>query len=258
MGMLWRKSWLETRWRFAIGFGVLVCMAAAAVLGYPQVKKLLPLVTDPQVMDRYSGELGRRLRESAELVRTFRGFVWVQWIRQNSTQVMTLFAALLGTAGVTSASQGGLFTLSLPVSRRRLAGTRAATGLAELAALAFVPPLVFPVLAPAIGERYDVADILAHGLCLFAVAAAIFELAFLLSTAFDDRWKPLLVTLGIAIAVALAEYLTRLPFLGVFQVMSGDVWFRGGGLPWIGILALGAAASLLHWAAVWNFRRRDF
>jgi hypothetical protein len=258
MDMLWRKAWLETRWRFAIGFAVLACMAAGAVLGYPQVKKLLPLVADPHVMDRYSGELGRRLRESAGLVQTFRGFVWVQWIRQNSTQMITLFAALLGTAGVTSASRGGLFTLSLPVSRRRLAGTRAATGLAELAVIAFVPPLVFPVLAPAIGESYDVADSLAHGLCMFAAAVAVFELAFLLSTAFDDRWKPLLVTLGIAIGVGLAEYLTRLPFLGVFHVMTGESWFHEKGLPWIGILALAAAGALLHWGAVWNFRRRDF
>jgi hypothetical protein len=253
MGMLWRKAWLETRWRFAIGLAVLACMAAAATLGYPQVRKLLPLITD-----RYPGELGRRIRESADIVRTFRGFVWVQWIRQNSTQMITLFAALLGTAGVTSASRGGLFTLSLPVSRRRLAGTRAVTGLAELAVLAFVPPLVFPLLAPAIGESYAVADCLAHGLCMFAVAVAVFELAFLLSTAFDDQWKPLLVTLGIAIAIALAEYLTHLGFLGVFHVMSGEVWFRGAGLPWTGILALVAAASLLHWVAVWNFRRRDF
>jgi hypothetical protein len=256
--MLWRKTWLETRWRFVIGFVVLMCMAAAAVLGYPQVKKLLPLVSDSGVMDRYSGELGRRLRESADLVRTFRGFVWVQWIRQNSTQMITAFAALLGTAGMASRSRGGIFTLALPVSRRRLAGTRAATGLAELAVLAFIPPLVFPLLAPAVGESYDLADSLAHGLCLFVAGAAIFELAFLLSTAFDDRWKPLLGTLGIAIAVGLAEYVTHFPFLGVFHVMTGEAWFRGRGLPWIGILALGAAAALLHLVAVWNFRRRDF
>jgi len=253
MRMLWRKDWLETRWRFAIGFAVLACMAVAAILGYPQVKKLLPLITD-----RYPGELGRRIREGADLVRTFRGFVWVQWIRQNCSQMIILFAALLGTAGVTSPSRGGLFTLSLPVSRRRLAGTRAATGLAELAVLAFAPPLVFPLLAPVIGERYAVADSLAHGLCAFAVGTAIFELAFLLSTAFDDRWKPLLVTLGIAAAVGLAEYVTRLPFLGVFHVMIGEDWFRARELPWIGILATGAAAILLHGAAVWNFRRRDF
>ena len=42
---------------------------------------------------------------------------------------------LLGTGGLLSQAIGGgaLFTLSLPVSRERLLGVRAATGLAELA-----------------------------------------------------------------------------------------------------------------------------
>lgn len=253
MRMLWRKAWLETRWRFGIGLAVLVCMALTVVFAYPTVRKLLPLASN-----QYSGELGRRIRASAELVRTFRGFAWLQWIKQNSTQMMTLFAALLGTAGVISPSRGGLFTLSLPVSRRRLAGTRAATGLVELAVLAFAPPLLLPLLAPAIGESYDPSDSLVHGLCMFAAAAAFFELAFLLSTAFDDPWKPLLVTLGIAVGVGITEFFVRSPLVGVFRVMTGEDWFRGKGLPWIGILALGAVAALLHWGAVRNFARRDF
>ena len=50
----------------------------------------------------------------------------------------TLFAVLLGTGGLLSQASGGgaLFTLSLPVSRNRLLGVRAATGLAELLVLA--------------------------------------------------------------------------------------------------------------------------
>jgi hypothetical protein len=253
MGMLWRKAWLETRWRFGIGLAVLVCMVVAVVFGYPQVKRLLPLVAN-----QYPGEIGRRIQKSAEVLKTFRGFVWLQWIKQNSTQMMTLFAALLGTAGMTSASRGGLFTLSLPVSRRRLAGTRAATGLLELAVLAFVPPLLLPMLAPAIGEGYDLSDSLAHGLCMFVAAALFFELAFLFSTAFDDQWKPLLSTLGVGVAIGIAGYFTGSPLLGVFRVMGGEDWFRGAGLPWIGILALAAVTALLHWSAVRSFSRRDF
>jgi hypothetical protein len=253
MHMLWRKAWLETRWRFVFGFALLVCMAGGAVFGYPIVQRLRPVAAS-----QYSGEIGRRLQEALEVTRTFRGFVWTQWIRQNSTQMLLLFAALLGTAGVPTTSRGGLFTLSLPVSRGRLAGTRAVAGLAELAVLAFVPSLLVPILAPAIGESYDAADSLAHGLCLFAAAALFFELAFLLSTAFDDRWRPMLVTLVIAIVIAIAEFLTRSPLLGLFRVMTGEAWFRGRGLPWIGILSLGAAAALLHAAAARSFAKRDF
>jgi hypothetical protein len=251
--MLWRKAWLETRWRFLIGFGLLLCSAAATVFTFPQVQRLLPhLAID------VPGELGRRIRESAALAREYRGFVWTQWCRQNATQMATIFAALLGTAGVLSQSRGALYTLSLPVSRDRLLGVRAATGLAELVALAFLPTLLIPLLSPAIGETYSVESALVHGLCLFVVAAMYFGLAFLLSTVFDDPWRPLLIALGIAFALALAERFLAIPGFGVFRIMSGEDFFRGSGVPWAGLLATAAVAAALHWAALRNFARRDF
>jgi len=149
--MLWYKAWLETRWRFLIGLALLICSAAAIVITYPKVVKLLPLVPSLEV----SGEIGRRIRESAELSREYRGYVWSQWFRQNMAQSWTIFAVLLGTGGLLSQAAGGgaLFTLSLPVSRKRLAGIRAATGLGELLLLAFVPSILLPLLSPAIGQR---------------------------------------------------------------------------------------------------------
>ena len=38
--MLWYKSWLETRWRFLIGLGLLLLSAGGIVYVYPQVVKL--------------------------------------------------------------------------------------------------------------------------------------------------------------------------------------------------------------------------
>src|SRR4029077_3253477 len=148
--MLWNKSWMETRWRFLIGLMLLIFSAAGTVLAYPQVIKLLPLVPTVDV----STELGRRVREGADLARSYRGYVWSQWLRQSMTNLLTLFAVLLGTGGLLSQVAGGgaLFTLSLPATRNRLLGVRAATGLAELLGLAFVPPLLLPVLSPVVGE----------------------------------------------------------------------------------------------------------
>jgi len=251
--MLWRKAWVETRWRFLIGLALLVCSVAATVFTYPQVRKLLPLVPKG-----FHGELGRRIEEAAELARSFSGFVWAQWYRQNGSQMVTLFAAILGTAGVLSRSNGGLFTLSLPVSRERLLGVRAATGLAELAALAFIPSILVPLLSPAIGEHYGVGGTLVHGFCLFAAAAVFFGLAFLLSTMFDDPWRPLMISVAIAIALALAAQLLRTPLLGIFRVMSGEDYFRGAGVPWLGLFGSVVAAAALHYGAVRNFARRDF
>src|ERR1700730_10365522 len=163
--MLWYKSWLETRWRFVIGLLLLVLSATATVFAYPQVVKLLPMVSKVDL----GGELGRRVAESAELARDYRGSVWSQWFGQELTQEWTLCAALVGTGGLLAQSSGGgaLFTLSMPVSRNRLVGVRAATGLGELLALAFVPSLLLPVFSPAVGQTYGLGPTLVHSACMF-------------------------------------------------------------------------------------------
>jgi hypothetical protein len=148
--MLWYKSWLETRWRFVIGLVVLVCSGAAAVLWYPEVVKQLPLAATVDL----NGIIGRQIREGAELAREYRGYVWWQWFRQSLRETWTIFAVLLGTGGLLSQTSGGaaLFTLSMPASRTRLLGVRAATGLAKLLVLAIVPARRAAALA---GHRAD-------------------------------------------------------------------------------------------------------
>src|SRR5262245_34897324 len=155
--MLWYKSWLDTRWRFGAGLVILVVAAAGSVLVYPQILELLATTTDSAPV---KGELGRRVDEGLRLARSFQGYIWSQWFRQNSTQLVALFAMILGTGGLVAQGAGGvaLFTLSLPVSRERLLGVRAAVGLAELAALAVVSSLVVPLVSPAIGQSFGIGD----------------------------------------------------------------------------------------------------
>src|SRR5207245_11300712 len=133
----------------------------------------------------------------------------------------TLFAVLLGTGGLLS--QGtALFTLSLPVTRHRLLGVRAAAGLAELFVLAIAPPLRIPLLPPAVGEHYGVGASLVHGACLFVASAVFFSLALLLSTIFADVWRPLLIACGAAIVLAFYEQVFHaLSRYSIFAVMSG-------------------------------------
>lgn len=255
--MLWYKAWLETRWRFLIGLALLMLSACGVVLGYPEVVKLLPLAprVDP------GGEIGRRVMEAMELARSYRGYVWSQWFRQNLIQTWTLFAVLLGTGGLLSQASGGgaLFTLSLPATRSRLLGVRAATGLAELLALAFLPTLLLTVLSPAVAQRYGIGDALIHSACLFIAGAVFFSLAFLLSTVFSDVWRPSLIALCAAMALGLFEELFRdLSPYGLFRVMSAEVYFRGGGLPWLGLLASAAVSVAMLYAATRNIARQDF
>ena len=149
--MLWYKSWLETRWRFVIGLVLLSLSACGTVLTYPQVVQLLPLASQVDL----GGEIGRRVAEAMQLAHNYDGYVWSQWFRQNMTQQWAFFSELLGTGGLLAQASGGggLFTLSLPVSRSRLLGVRAATGLADLLALAVIPSVLLPLLSPMVDER---------------------------------------------------------------------------------------------------------
>ena len=217
--MLWYKAWLDTRWRFLIGLGVLTCSAGIAVVAYPRLMELVPLA---RTMDT-SGAIGERIREGAELMRNYRGYVWSQWIRQSLTQMATVFAVLLGTGGLLSQTSGGasLFTLSMPASRTRLLGVRATAGLAEFLVIAVVPLLLLPVFSPAVGQTYSVGDALVHGLCLFVAGTVFFSLATLLSTVFGDIWRPLLIALAAATFVGLIESVVRGPSpYGIFGVMN--------------------------------------
>ena len=191
----------------------------------------------------------------------YRDYIWSQWIREGMREMWVLFAALLGTGGLLSqASRGGaLFTLSLPVSRRRVLGIRAAAALAELAILAMFPLLLVPVLSPIVGETYSVADALVYGACMFIAGSTLFSLTFLLSTVFGDLWRPPLIALCFVSLMGFVRQIVGAPSsVSLLGVMTAEPYFRGEGLPWLGLLVTAALSAALLYAAALNLARRDF
>lgn len=255
--MLWHKTWIESRWRFLIGLALLTCSAAGIVIAYPRVAELLPLVP---AIDK-GGMIGQKIRESADLVRTYKGYVWSQWFSSNMPQMWILFAALLGSGGLlpVGAGNGSLFMLSMPVTRGRLMSVRVSSGMAELAVLALVPSLLICIFSPAIGERYAPLNAVVHSACLFIAGSVFFSLALLLSTIFADLWRPLLITLFVAAIVSGSEMLLPLfsPY-GIFQAMTGESYFRTGALPWEGLSVSVLITIAFMYSATTNFKQRDF
>ncbi len=258
--MLWHKAWLETRGRFLGGLALSLIVGFGVIYDFRATERLLPLIRtmDPAALDT-SGPIGGALKESIAAQQSFRGFVWWQWYRQNLTYLVVIFGALLGAGGLLANSGGAtLFTLSLPVTRNRLLGTRAAIGLAELLALAVVPSLVLPLLAPSIGQSYSVTDVLVHGLCMFVVGSVFFSLAALLSNDYADMWRPVLIVCIAAGMLGMLEYVPAIAPYGIFHVMNGETYYRHAGLPWIGLLvSAGITVALLRTAAV-TLAQRDF
>ena len=255
--MLWYRSWLETRWRFIIGLALLPLSAGALVLAYPRLKQLLPLASQVDPNDA----VGRQILEAAQVMSTYRGYIWAQWFAQNMTQQWALFAVLLGTGGLLaqSSGRGALFTLSLPVTRDRLVAIRAATGLAELLVLALVPSLVVPLLSPAVGQSYSIADALMHATFMFIGGSVFFSLAFFFSSVFSDVWRPVLIVACAGAALSFLELVVRdFSDYSLFSVMSGESYFFGEGVPWRGLVLSVVVSSSLLFAATRNIARQDF
>ena len=254
--MLWYKSWLDTRWRFLIGLAVVLISAGDSLVDYVNLQQVVPALGTAAIEG--GGAIGRAIEAAIEFQRTFRGFVWYQWFDQNLTYSGTLFAALLGSGSPFSGSgRGVLFSLALPVSRGRWLGTRAAMGLAELLLLLLVPSLAIALLAPVIGERYGLGETVVHGTSVFVVASVFFGLALLLSTVFNDLWRPLLLTCLVAMGLSFGALALPSGY-GLFEVMSAESYFRGGSLPWAGWLISVALTAALLYAAAAQVARRDF
>ena len=257
--MLWYKSWLETRWRFLIGFGILMVLACGIVIQYPATRQLMPLARSIGATQA-NGRLARAIQDAVDIQRDYRGFVWYQWVRQNLAQTWTLFAALLGSGGLLARSTGAgmLFTLSLPVRRRDLLGVRALVGFVELFALALVPSLLIAVLSPSIGEHYGVGDAIVHAICVFIGGAMFYCLALLLSTVFTDIWRPALLACAVAFAMASVEALVANGSrFGVFAAMTAASYFRTGAWPWPGLVASSAVSAALLYAAMLNVNQLE-
>ena len=254
--MLWYKSWLETRWRFLIGLVLVIGSVCSTVFTYPEVQRILAS-TPPST---FEGILGRQITEAIALSREYRSYIWSEWLMGNIPELLTFFAVILGSGGLLAQAQrgGAIFTLSLPVSRRRLLGVRAATGLAELSVLALVGTLLLPILSPIVGERYAISDALVHALCLFIASSMLFAFSFFLSTVFSDVWRPALIVLCLAVLVALGEQITGLSRYGVYGLMSGETYFREGVLPWLGLVTSAIVTAAAMSAAVANIARQDF
>ena len=257
--MLWHKAWRETRGRFITALLILTVMAGSNVYEYHATQNLLPRlnVTSETPVAEATG-IAAMLREAIEVQKDFRGYVWYQAFRQNLTQMGVFFAILLGCGGLLHESSKGsaLFTLSLPVTRKQLLGARTGTGLAQLLAISLVPPIAISILAPTVGQRFSIVDALAHGVCIFFVAAVFYSLAAFLSTLFTDIWRPLLIAIGIACAIAFASFVA--PQLNIFSVMSGETYFKTGALPWAGFVTSAVIATALLYSAAETLERTDF
>ena len=231
---------------------------------------------------RRPGSLSRGMRTRAALagteaasgpvdrLATYEGFLWSLWFKGFLLGAWSVYAAIWGSlwnnvfgAGLTGSWNSGVnYTLSLPISRRRLFGIGSAAGAFSLLVLAVVPSLLVPVFAKSVGESYPVSQALIHSLMLFVGGVLIFSFSLLLSTLFKSTWTAMFIAVGFVVALwpyrKLTEVPSEFPKWNLYHLMSGETYFLHGRVPWEGLAACLAVSFVLFQVSVRLFERRDF
>ena len=103
------------------------------------------------------------------------------------------------------------------------------------------------------------ADALIHGIHLWIGGTFFYCLTLLLAAFFEDRWRPILLTLAVAVFVGVsAEFMPALAAFGPMDVMIGENYFRTGTPAWAGLFIWSAVAAALFYGAVRRIENRDF
>jgi len=253
--MLWKKSWWETRWLFLIGLG-------AIFLAY-----LLTFGIEYDAANwtaRLQGNTG--LSESERRVlNNYQGQTWALWFKLLFNFVWADYAVVMGAVCLMTScpwipSQGAarLFTLSLPISRRKVLLSQAAVGFGEMFLIALIPSLLLPIIARFNGQWFSWKDALVYTLLTIFGGAAFFCFSFLL-TVILGNW---IVAFVVAETVLFALFLPfrsfgSRPWWNILGVMAGENYFHHGQIPWLGLLISLILSAIFMFTAVRIYERRD-
>jgi len=114
-------------------------------------------------------------------------------------------------------------------------------------------------VSPVIGRGFPVLDALAYALCAFVGCAVIFSLAFLFSSMFSNVWAPVLLALCAGAALRALDTITGgLGGFSLLQMVHGESYFYGHGLPWLMLLISAGVSLALLYAGTRLIAQQDF
>jgi ABC-type transport system involved in multi-copper enzyme maturation permease subunit len=238
--MMWHKAWLESRWRFVAG---LVLVAGFAAVDIAQASIIMPRLGIPTDQ--------------------FNRFVWHEYFTRVSLG-WTLSTLLLTTGGLVREYALGtsLFSLSLPISRRRWLAIRTLMALGQSFVLSLVPVAVIPTVASLIGQSYPPWEAMKFSLLLFLTGLAAFSVGILCSSLIQGEYAAVALGIGfvflcgmVANAVApqgeYGDYITG-------RQHVDTAWHLTKGWPWWGIWGNIATAAVFIAGAAHHLEKRDF
>jgi len=231
--MLWYKAWHESKSRFLFVLTGMLLVSFFMAVSY----------------ERWGLDLTKT---------SYNAYVWLGYY-QRFFHIGWVFSVLfLSLGGLLAERNRGtaLFTLALPVRRRRIFLARAGVGMIEAFVLALVPSLGISTFAPLAGQHYPLIQAVQFALLLAAGCMVFYCLGLLLSTVSGHDWLPLAA--GIALITWIYTSSKGHPALRHYnpqELFSGSEYIRAPeaaliGAPWAAIaVSLLVAAALVAVAA---------
>lgn len=243
--MLFKKSWWETRFMLLVTIVVLV--AFALWIGLASFD-----ATEWSYKLQRNAALTNADRQSLD---NFQGRMWTIWFKSIIAWVWTLYSILLGAAchiftAAYAPSQTAIpnWTLSLPITRRRMLLTQATMAFGEVVLLAIVPSLLLSAATRLRGMEFSFANALLYSLLTVGGGAVFFGASYLLALLIRNWLVGAAITAAVAgAAVGFLESIDARPAWSPFTVMAGDSYFFHGHIPWLGVLiSLGLCLLFVH------------
>jgi hypothetical protein len=256
--MLWKKGWWETRWLFLIAL-VSIFLASRLTFGWG---------------DYDAAKWAARLQRSTDLseserqaLNSYQGQTWALWFKLLLNIFWADYAVVMGSICLMTAcpwmsSQGaaGVFTFSLPVSRRKVLLSQAAVGFSEVFLAALIPSLLLPIIARFHGQWFSLSDTLIYVLLMVFGGAVFFCFAFLLTVILGNYLVAFILVEAVVFALYLPFFMRSFgerPWWNIAGVMAGDSYFYQGRIPWLGLLISLILSAVFMFAAVRMYERRD-
>ena len=275
MTMLLYKAWIETRVRLLAG---LIAVAIVCSFYVEQHAGLVQMWTRDFQTHNLSHSIWALLG-----VPNYGWYLWHFLYDNYLQQVWALFAVLLAFGGLIpeKASGTALFSLGLPVSRRRWLFTRLAVTLIESIALSLFAVFVVIIGSSIIHQTFSLSQMVLHAVLM--VAAGVFLIAFgnLCYTLFPGNYLSVLLTLVLLGGpylllqlftqrmrnVETLRVLAHLPvetnrfwlrYLDLPHAMAGPWQLNWAATPWISLLVTWTLTALLLGATVAYGDRIDY
>ncbi len=257
------KAWIETRVRFGAG---LVAASIVCIFHMEQHGWLVEMWTR-----ELQNPKGYHFSWMPLGIHDYGWYLWHYLYDNYLQQVWALFAILFAFGGLIRERSDGtvLFSLGLPVSRRRWLFTRLAVALIESIALSLFAVVVVAVGSAFLHESFSLTQVLLHTALMVAAGAFMIAFGNLCYTLFPGNYLSLILTLVLLGAPYLwlqtymqhERYLghgTWLGYLDFAHAMAGPWQLHWATAPWMTLLVVWMLTGLALWIAAAHGDRVDY